>query len=74
MDKEKKLIPATYLGCTPEECEHIIVSYLEYTNYQELIWDAGYKNFLEPFPDWWNEYISDEAEGLFLKIEENKDE
>jgi len=73
MSKEKKLIPATYLGCTPEECEHIIVSYLEYTNYEELIWDAGYKDFLEPFLYWWNEYISDE-EGDFVKIKENKDE
>jgi hypothetical protein len=55
------LIPATYYGNTAEECRHLIVSYLEFSQFGKLIEDHpnGYDP-LAPFEAWWNEYISDE--------------
>jgi hypothetical protein len=55
-----KLIKATYYGNTPEDCRHIIQSYLEHSGFGALIEEhpSNYKA-LEPFEGWWNEYISD---------------
>ena len=64
----KDIIKATYHGNTPSECSHIIISYLEYTRFNELIeercdLETGRQyDSLEPFKDWWNEYISDEED------------
>ena len=62
----KDIIKATYGGNTPRECAHIIESYLDFTRFNELIEERcnletgrQYQS-LEPFKDWWNDYISDE--------------
>ena len=64
----KDIIKATYHGNTPSECSHIIQSYLEFTRFNELIEERcnletgrQYQS-LEPFKDWWNDYISDEED------------
>ena len=58
--EEDGLIKATYYGNTPENCRHIIRSYLEYSQFGKLIEEHpnNYKA-LEPFEGWWNDYISD---------------
>ena len=57
--KMKKLNKAKYCGLRPEECASIIISYLTYSGYDDLIWKKQ-KDYLAPFEGWWNEYISDE--------------
>ena len=64
----KDIIKATYGGNTPRECAHIIESYLDFTRFNELIEERcnletgrQYQS-LEPFKDWWNDYISDEED------------
>ena len=64
----KDTIKATYHGNTPSVCSHIIQSYLDYTRFNELIEERcnletgrQYQS-LEPFKDWWNDYISDEED------------
>lgn len=63
------LITATYYGNTPEQCRHIISSYLHYSQFGKLIEEHpnGYETFA-PFEAWWNEYISDEDSFLEEKI------
>lgn len=58
---KKPSIPATYYGITSEECRHLIISYLEFSQFGKLIEEHpnGY-DALAPFEAWWNEYISEE--------------
>jgi len=62
----KDIMKATYNGNTPSDCAHIIQSYLEFTRFDELIEERCNRETgrqyqsLEPFKDWWNDYISDE--------------
>ena len=81
---ENGFIKAKYHGLSYDECHHIIMSYLDFTGYGDLIEEHPTAECnsteqpqsridekydrSEPFIDWWNDYISDE-EGDF--VEEN---
>ena len=60
MSKEK-LIKAKYKGLSSEECKGIIISFMNYSAYDRLIWKK-IDDYLAPFNGWWNEYIADEED------------